>query len=108
MPHAELTNPDDIRVDVQTEFRDKELIKTIPGARWDGARSLWTVPRSWAACLQLRTTFQTRLTTGPNLRAWARTERARVTESVRLRDLMALEDDDYSSTAELVRSWRIK
>lgn len=56
---------------VQSEYRDKELIKQLPGARWDKDNGLWRVPLSWASCKALRGVFGDELEICPTLWAWA-------------------------------------
>ena len=71
-------SPLSARMDVACEWSDKELIKTIPGARWDAARKTWHVPQTWAAWVQVQNTFNGRLTVDPALGEWAATEHDRV------------------------------
>lgn len=59
---------------VQTEYRERELIKQIPGARWRKDTKDWSVPLSYAAAIQLRGTFQQDLGVGPELNAWVKNE----------------------------------
>lgn len=68
MPYAEAF---DDQIYVQTELRDKELIKQVPGARWDKDKKMWHVPLSWAACVALRGVFGEELQTGDELNQWA-------------------------------------
>ena len=56
---------------VETQWIEKELIKSIPGSSWNTTEKIWTVPLTWAACLQLRGIFTTSLNIGPELNAWA-------------------------------------
>lgn len=85
MPYAEVAN--DVIV-VETKWTEKELIKLIPGSRWDPDAKHWTVPLSWAACLQLRGVF-TDLTVGPELTAWSWREFAeRVQPASELRSMI--------------------
>lgn len=62
---------DDGRVEVGVTFREKEQVKQVPGARWDSKDRVWTVPMSWAACVQLRGVFGDRLQVGPKLESLA-------------------------------------
>ena len=59
------------RIAVHTDFRLKELVKVVPGARWDSTHRRWTVPLTWPSCLALRAQFGSRLEIAPALRAWA-------------------------------------
>jgi SNF2 family DNA or RNA helicase len=51
-----------------------EQAKTIPGARWDGKRRIFTLPVSWATCVVSRGVFGADLQVGPRLAAWAAME----------------------------------
>lgn len=73
MPHAELA-ADPPRITLKTQFNEKELVKQIPGSAWDPYNKEWTLPLSWAACLQLRGTFSNELTVGPELTQWSHAE----------------------------------
>lgn len=78
---------------INTEWRFKELCKSIPGAKWDASAQLWRVPLSWASCLALRSTFKNDLDIGPKLAAWATDELTnRITPATTLRALETLED----------------
>ena len=54
-----------------SEFRDKDLCKSVPGARWDPEDRAWRIPLSWASCKTLRGVFGDRLEVKPKLAAWA-------------------------------------
>jgi SNF2 family DNA or RNA helicase len=78
---------------INAEWRFKELCKSIPGAKWDAATMVWSVPTSWATCLALRSTFKNDLVIGPRLTEWAGQELAnRITPANELRELETLED----------------
>jgi SNF2 family DNA or RNA helicase len=77
---------DDGRIEVDISFREKELLKRVPGARWDSGDRVWTVPMSYAACIQLRGIFEDRLTIGPRLEQMAmETFEGRVRPALELR-----------------------
>jgi len=76
------------RFDVDSEWADRELIKTIPGAEWDAARKVWHVPQTWPACIQLRGTFQSRLTMSNEVRAWAAERKLTVDQAVAWRNVI--------------------
>jgi len=85
MPHAELNAAGD-RVDITSEYREREALKAVPGTKWDANGRIWTAPISWATCVQLRGQFGTALQVGPRLGAWARQEAAsRVTPCLAMR-----------------------
>jgi len=80
---------------INTEWRYKELCKSIPGATWNAAEGAWRVPLSWASCLALRSVFKSDLEIGPRLTEWASNERtARVDPSNALRDLDTYDGDE--------------
>jgi len=62
---------DDGLIYLQSEWRWKDIIKTIPGTKWDDKRSQWRLPVSWSACLALRSSFKSQLEIGPKLTEWA-------------------------------------
>lgn len=65
------------KVSISSDFpmRDKELIKTLPGAHYDIKDHTWYAPLTWATCRGLRGTFGDKLVIGPRLTAWAWRER---------------------------------
>ena len=78
---------------IHTEWRFKELCKSIPGSKWDPKEQQWRVPTSWATCLALRSTFRDDLVIGPRLAAWAGQEvSSRITPANELRELEVIED----------------
>ncbi len=58
--------------------RDKDKAKSVPGARYNREYDAWTYAVSWAACVGLRAEFGTDLEIGPEVRAWATAEKARL------------------------------
>ena len=78
---------------IHTEWRFKELCKSIPGSKWDPKEQQWRVPTSWATCLALRSTFREDLVIGPRLGEWAGQEVAtRISPANELRELEVIED----------------
>lgn len=67
---------DGLRITVECDYRCKDQIKAVPGARWDTTLRQWTVPLSWTACLALRAEFGDGLTIGEELREWAAEQKA--------------------------------
>jgi SNF2 family DNA or RNA helicase len=61
----------DDKIVVRTEYRDRDLIRAVPGAIYKVEEHVWTVPLSWAGCLTLRGLFRDRLEIGPDLQTWA-------------------------------------
>ena len=95
MPVNVELNDTDEHIRIETEWRYKELCKSIPGASWNAKDQAWRLPLSWASCLALRAVFKAELTIGPKLTAWAANERAvRVDPTNALRDLDTYEGDE--------------
>lgn len=80
---------------VETEYRDKELIKAIPGSMWKGELRQWWLPLSWGSCLTLRGVFGDRLTVAQPLHDWAWHEKTtRVDPALALRAQVELDAGD--------------
>ena len=80
---------------IETEWRYKELCKSIPGASWNAKDQAWRLPVSWASCLALRSVFKADLAIGPRLTDWATNElNTRVAPANALRDLDTYEGDE--------------
>lgn len=67
MPVVELR---DDRIIVATSWNEKELVKAIPGSRWNATDKEWSVPLTMPACSQLKGSFPETLTVGPLLTQW--------------------------------------
>ena len=84
---------DHIRID--TEWRFKELCKSIPGATWSASEKCWKAPLGWSTCLALRSVFKYDLQIGPRLTEWAIKEKTtRIDPCNSLRDLEDAEGDE--------------
>jgi SNF2 family DNA or RNA helicase len=82
-------------ITITTEWRYKELCKSLPGATWDAKAQTWKVPLGWTTCLALRSTFRDDLIIGPKLTEWASNERvSRIDPANALRDIEAIEGND--------------
>jgi SNF2 family DNA or RNA helicase len=71
---------------VNATFSEKELVKQVPGSRWDSRVRRWTVPLSWAACLQVRALFGNNLDIGPQLTEWSWGEATRTKLAMDIRE----------------------
>lgn len=89
----------DGKIIVETEYRDKDAIKLVPGMKYDGEAKRWHADVSWATCKALRGVFGDRLTVLPTLAEWAWAERTgRVDPALGLRAALdAVWDDDKSA-----------
>lgn len=78
-----------------TDWRFKELCKSLPGASWSPKDQVWRAPLSWTTCLALRSTFRDGLTIGPNLNEWATNElNTRIGPSNAFRELESAAGDE--------------
>lgn len=86
MAHANY-DPDRNDVIVFTVWTEKELLRQVPGARWDAHDKAWRLPAAWASLVILRGVLGERLTVGDALTKWAwRLRRDRVDPALELRD----------------------
>lgn len=69
----------DGRIWILSDYRVKEQIKGVPGARWDHEEKVWTVPLAWTSCLALRAQLGASLSLGDDLRTWAFDTKAKKT-----------------------------
>lgn len=85
MPTAERRG--DRIVIADARWSQAAIINAIAGCRWIEKEKIWSLPLSWASCLQLRAGFGDTLINGPELAAWAWSEyRGRIQPSLTLRD----------------------
>lgn len=103
MPTIEL-NPDGGRIDVVSDFREKDLVKTVPGTRWDSNARAWHLPLAWSSCLAMRGVFGDSLAVGPRLSAWSRDYRARYV--LPATEARTAEDADLGELPEALRKLR--
>jgi SNF2 family DNA or RNA helicase len=82
-------------IQINADWRFKELCKSLPGASWDAKANAWRMPTSWTACLALRSTFKEDLVLGDNIKGWANNERnTRIDPANLLRELESLPDGE--------------
>lgn len=92
MTTAELQNEE---IWVDTTYRDRALIRMVPGMRYDPPSQKWHGPLSWGTCKVLRGVFRDHLEVGPNLNVWAWNEfQTRVQPCLQLREVLAFQGDD--------------
>ena len=85
----------DKHIIITSDWRFKELCKSIPGSTYDSKTQNWKVPVSWSACLALRSTFKDDLVLGERIKTWAVNERAnRIDPANALRDLEVLPEGE--------------
>lgn len=90
MPVAERVGD---RIHVTTEWNNKEVIKALPGSRWDPQLKIWTLPLTWSACAQLRGSFLHQFEAGPELTQWIWDEfNERIQPTMSVRESIALKD----------------
>ena len=95
-----------ISIDSTNVFRDRELILTLPGARYNTKNHRFLAPLTWSTCVAVRGIFGERLQIGEALASWAWKERnERIDPAIQMRQAFNIEGDD-SPEAEVIRSWR--
>ena len=67
---AELSRHYPGQIILEVEYRDRDLVRSLPGAKHIEMRR-WRISLSWASCLAIRGVFGDRLQVGPELEAWA-------------------------------------
>lgn len=58
------------RIVIESQLREKELVKKVPGAKWNRKTEKWEAPLSWAAYCALHATFGSTLVVGEKLTTW--------------------------------------
>lgn len=82
-------------ININAEWRWKELCKSIPGSAWNREDNVWRIPLSWSGCLALRSTFGDQLNIQPNLEKWAFDQlNTRITPALELREAMEHDGDE--------------
>lgn len=81
------------RIQVHTQWNERELIKQVPGARWDATMKVWHLPLTWSACIVLRGVFGDELVIGPELTKWAWVQKSLIDDLLKQR--VALEPDEF-------------
>lgn len=61
----------DDEIVISTEWAEKDLVKIVPGTRWEPDDKAWRAPLTWATCVTLRGVFGPDLQVGSLLRDWA-------------------------------------
>lgn len=59
------------RIAVWSDYRVKDAVKAVPGAKWDAELRRWTVPLTWPSCVALRKQLGASLTIEQSLNDWA-------------------------------------
>ena len=81
----------DDRIILDSPYTAKDLIRTIPGARWSKDDNKWSVPLAWTACLALRAVFKDDLEVSDELSKWAWARKRDVIDpALHLRELVEM------------------
>lgn len=97
---------DGMRIELETEYRDKELVRELPGARYKVREHRWYAPLSWGTCVAMRGVFGDRLEVATDVAEWSWSEwRERIEPALLTRQALLLEADDESPEAQLLRSF---
>src|SRR4051812_45458057 len=83
------------RISLVSPYTAKDLIRTIPGARWSKDDNRWSLPLAWTACLALRAVFKDDLQVGDDLSKWAWAKKRDVIDpAMALREALDAPGDD--------------
>jgi SNF2 family DNA or RNA helicase len=83
------------RITLVSPYTAKDLIRTLPGARWAKDDSRWSVPLAWTSCLALRDVFGDDLVVMDDLSKWAWERKRNVIDpAMALREAMDAPGDD--------------
>ena len=74
------------RLIIYASFREREMMKTIPGLKWDNAGQRWHTTLSWSALAALRGTLGPELELDEEVIAWGWTERQRIDSALAARN----------------------
>jgi SNF2 family DNA or RNA helicase len=88
------------RIHLRSEFKHKDIAKSVIGARWSPKERVWTYPLDLETCRRLRDAFGEGLQVGRELWAWADAERTRENDLGALRDLNKM---DLTAVVDLPR-----
>lgn len=58
-------------IEIETEYRDRDLIRQVPGVTFARPSGPWRMPLSWTGCKSLRAVFGERLDVTDELSTWA-------------------------------------
>ena len=72
LEHLDKRAPNKNRICITTEMREKDLVKQIPGVRWDRQERTWFAPMSWGTAWAIRAVFGKRIEIGTHFRDWVR------------------------------------
>jgi len=90
----ELTDDNRIVIESDYPLRDRELIKSLPGSKYDLSTHRFYAPVTWASCRAMRGLFGDNLVIGEKLQQWAWHERqTRVDPAKQLRMAWDAEGD---------------
>ena len=86
---------------IEAPFREKNIVKQLPGVRWDREINAWVAPLTWASVWQLRGVFERySLEIEDNLVAWVHEEYTR-----RIEPVLALRDQPDTDIEGLNEAW---
>lgn len=79
-----------------SQYHDKDLVKQVPGVKWDQEEKVWRAPCTWSTCKAARGIFGDKLVIGERLRVWANAMRNGFIEPM-LAMRLAMDDDKFAA-----------
>ena len=100
-------DPTKILITSDYPMRDRELLKSLPGSRYDLREHVWLAPKTWATCQAMRGMFGGELDVKPAVVEWVNELwTSRIEPAIAMRNELVLRDDDDSDIAQVIKSWR--
>lgn len=94
------------RIKLITSFRDKDLIRSLPGANYKNREHCWYAPLSYGTCVAMKGIFGDRLEVGPLLTEWIWREwNERVSVAMDMRQATEL-NGATGADVEIIKRWR--
>jgi SNF2 family DNA or RNA helicase len=88
------------RIHLKSEFKHKDIAKSVIGARWAPKDRVWTYPLDLETCRRLRDAFGPDLAIGQELWAWAAMQKH---NEDRLTELVNVHDPEVMASVDLPR-----
>lgn len=67
---AEIYDKDESKIHIEMPSLYKDLIRTLPGSKFDSKNSIWLVNKTWQTYIALFNTFKSELKIGPKMSQW--------------------------------------
>lgn len=87
-------DPTKILITSDYPMRDRELLKSLPGSRYDLREHVWLAPKTWATCQAMRGMFGGELDVRPAVVEWANEKYAKdIIPAITMRNALTIDDE---------------